>query len=86
MTPTLTCCRCQRQQASLDRAPFPGALGQQILANVCAECWDEWRQTEVMVINELRLNFMDPAAQETLNEQMREFLRLPASESDDEHT
>jgi len=26
-----------------------------------------------MVINELRLNFMDPAAQTTLNRQMREF-------------
>jgi Fe-S cluster biosynthesis and repair protein YggX len=29
---------------------------------------------EVMVINELRLNFMDPASQETLNRHMREFL------------
>ena len=29
---------------------------------------------EVMIINELRLNFMEPAAQETLGKHMREFL------------
>jgi Fe-S cluster biosynthesis and repair protein YggX len=35
-----------------------------------------------MVINELRLNFMDPAAQDVLNRQMREFLLLdPQPES-----
>ena len=34
-----------------------------------------------MVINELRLNFMDPASQEILNRQMREFLHLPAAGS-----
>ena len=47
-------------------------------ANVCADCWGEWGRAEVMVINELRLNFMDPASQEILNRQMREFLHLPA--------
>jgi len=30
-----------------------------------------------MVINELRLNFMDPQSQETLNKHMREFLFQP---------
>ncbi len=38
------------------------------------DCWAEWQRAEVMVINELRLNFMDPAAQETLTRQLREFL------------
>jgi Fe-S cluster biosynthesis and repair protein YggX len=32
---------------------------------------------EVMVINELRLNFMDPASQEILNQHMRDFLFSP---------
>jgi Fe-S cluster biosynthesis and repair protein YggX len=36
---------------------------------------------EVMVINELRLNFMDPGAQETLNKHMREFLFSPPVKS-----
>lgn len=85
MSPTITCSRCKEQRPALERPPFPGALGKEILAHVCAGCWQEWRQTEVMVINELRLNFMDPAAQEVLNAHLREFLSLPAGEDDIDH-
>jgi len=55
---------------------MPGALGATIQATICAECWAEWTRAEVMVINELRLNFMDPAALQVLERQMREFLHL----------
>ncbi len=69
------CARCGRADApSLARAPLPGKLGQEVLQRVCLDCWGAWQKMEVMVINELRLNFMDPAAQETLTRQMREFL------------
>ena len=72
---TVECARCGRPEApGLARPPLPGKLGTEIQQRVCADCWAEWRKLEVMVINELRLNFMDPAAQETLNRQMREFL------------
>ena len=69
------CARCGRSEApALARPPLPGKLGAEIRQRVCADCWAEWQKVEVMVINELRLNFMDPAAQETLNRHMREFL------------
>ncbi|MEM9554655.1 MAG: Fe(2+)-trafficking protein [Acidobacteriota bacterium] len=61
-----------------EAVPYGGALGEEIRANVCADSWQEWLQMEVMVINELRLNFMDPTAQDTLIEHMREFLALDA--------
>ena len=48
-----------------------------MLANVCADCWSEWEKQEVMVINELRLNFMDPSAAAVLHQKLREFLALP---------
>ena len=73
---TVTCSRCGQARASLTRPPMPGSLGAAILATICGECWSEWTRTEVMVINELRLNFMDPAAQLTLERHMREFLGL----------
>jgi Fe-S cluster biosynthesis and repair protein YggX len=73
---TITCRRCGQQKAALARAPFPGPLGAEILATVCGACWREWEKAEVMVINELRLNFMDPEAQATLDRHMREFLAL----------
>jgi Fe-S cluster biosynthesis and repair protein YggX len=76
------CARCGAPEPRLERPPFGGALGAEIAENVCANCWAEWRQAEVMVINELRLNFMDPEAQATLTAHMRDFLALgpePAS-------
>lgn len=79
---TLACVHCGRPEASaLPRPPIPGKLGQEIREKVCAACWNEWQRMEVMVINELRLNFMDPAAQETLNRHMREFLFTPVGEA-----
>ena len=53
---------------------MPGKLGAEILARVCHDCWEEWQRMEVMVINELRLNFMEPGAQETLTRHLRQFL------------
>ena len=75
---TIHCARCGRQDAPRQAAPaaYPGRLGQELLERACADCWAEWQQVEVMVINELRLNFMDPEAQDVLAAQMREFLML----------
>jgi Fe-S cluster biosynthesis and repair protein YggX len=72
---TVECARCGRSDApALARPPLPGKPGAEIQQRVCAGCWADWQRAEVMVINELRLNFMDPAAQEILNRHMREFL------------
>ena len=74
--PTIQCARCGRQAPRQARAAYPGALGEELLSRICADCWAEWQQVEVMVINELQLNFMDPRAQDVLVKQMREFLGL----------
>lgn len=75
MTLASPCARCGRPDASsLSRAPLPGKLGQEVVQRICQDCWDAWQKMEVMVINELKLNFMDPASQETLTRHMREFL------------
>ncbi len=69
------CARCGRSDApAMARRPMPGAAGTEIQETICADCWAEWQKMEVMIINELRLNFMDPASQETLSKHMREFL------------
>lgn len=77
MPETVTCSRCSRADApALDRPPLPGAFGRELVERVCADCWGEWQGMEVMVINELRLNFMDPGAQQVLEEHMRQFFAL----------
>ncbi|MGH9362981.1 MAG: Fe(2+)-trafficking protein, partial [Thermoanaerobaculia bacterium] len=62
----------------LARPPLPGPLGRELGERVCADCWGEWQRVEVMVINELRLNFMDPDAQSVLDQQIRQFFFLDA--------
>jgi len=47
-----------------------------VRSRVCESCWRSWEPQEVIVINELRLNFMDPRAQEILQQRMLEFLGL----------
>jgi Fe-S cluster biosynthesis and repair protein YggX len=75
MAGTVHCARCGRTEApALSRQPYPGKLGTEIRERICADCWGEWQKMEVMVINELRLNFMEPAAQETLSRHMKDFL------------
>ncbi len=77
------CCRCGKSEPRLEAPPIPGPGGREIADKICANCWQEWTQAEVMVINELRLNFMDPKSLETLQRHMREFLLLdgPAAQS-----
>lgn len=71
----MECVRCGRADApALPRRPMPGPLGVEIQEKICADCWAEWQKMEVMVINELRLNFMDPESQKVLSRHMREFL------------
>ncbi len=70
------CVRCGKTEPQLTATPVPGPAGTEIAEKICAACWHEWTQAEVMVINELRLNFMDPKSLEILERHMREFLLL----------
>lgn len=73
---TITCSRCKLSRPTIEGNPYPGDLGDEIRQKVCGQCWAEWQQAEVIVINELRLDFMDPRSHDTLVQHMREFLGL----------
>lgn len=70
------CVRCAKSGPQLETAPLPGKAGREVVEKICANCWHEWTQAEVMVINELRLNFMEPKSLGILEQHMREFLLL----------
>lgn len=72
----IQCKRCGEEAPAATGITYGGAVGAEISDNVCQACWDEWQGMEVMVINELRLNFMDPKSLDTLTQHMREFFRL----------
>ncbi len=75
-TNEVDCVRCGRRAPGATSVFYGGKLGEEIRGKVCADCWAEWQEAEVMVINELRLNFMDPKSQEVLAQQLRQFLTL----------
>jgi len=71
------CTRCARDAAAIEGGVFyTPALEKELKAQVCVDCWNEWQRAVVMVINELKLNFMDPQALPQLIAQMREFFAL----------
>jgi Fe-S cluster biosynthesis and repair protein YggX len=73
---TLTCSRCGRpgEAPPATRIPFGAALRERIAQTICAACWKEWEGMEVKVINEYRLNFMEPAHREMLKRACLDFL------------
>ena len=72
----ITCSRCGSEGEAMLQPPMPTALGNEVQRHVCAECWREWLRTQVMLINEYRLNLVDPQARATLEGQMRSYLNL----------
>lgn len=67
------CVKLNKEAEGLDRAPYPGELGQRILENVSKEAWQMWFQQQTMLINEYRLNPVDPKARTFLEQQMEQF-------------
>ena len=54
----------------LDYPPYPGELGKKIYENVSKEAWAAWVKIQTMLVNEYRLNMLDPKARKYLAEQM----------------
>lgn len=74
MSRTVYCQYLQKEAEGLDFQLYPGELGQKIFENISKEAWAEWQKKQTMLINENRLNLMDPKSREFLEEQMKAFL------------
>lgn len=79
----ITCSRCGSTAPGLPRAPLPGDAGRLVLEQTCAACWEAWKTTQVKLINEYRLDVLDPAHFERLIVEMRAFLGLREGEQGD---
>ena len=74
------CSRCGRagEAPPPHRVPFAPAAKEKVLSRACAACWREWEDMEIKVINEYRLNFLDPEHRSMLERTCLEFLNLSA--------
>ena len=67
------CVKLNKELESLERAPYPGELGKQILDSVSKEAWQMWLDHQTMLINENNLNLFEESSQSYLKEQMEKY-------------
>ncbi len=72
-THTVMCVKFGKEMEGLDRAPWKGEIGQRVYENVSKEAWKLWIEHSKMVMNEYRLNPLDPQSQKIMEEQMEQF-------------
>lgn len=74
MSRTIFCTKLQKEAEGLDFPPYPGELGQRIYNQISKPAWQAWLGHQTMLINEYRLNLLEPKAREFLTKEMEKFL------------
>ena len=67
------CVKLKKELPGLDEPPFDSPLGQKVYDNVSQEAWNGWTEFCKMLLNEYRLNPLDPNSQKIMEEQMEQF-------------
>jgi Fe-S cluster biosynthesis and repair protein YggX len=80
MTRTILCKKLGTEELGLEYPPLPGELGKQIFNHVSKHAWQMWLSHQTILINEYRLNMLDPEAREFLVKEMKKFLFEEGSE------
>jgi Fe-S cluster biosynthesis and repair protein YggX len=60
----------------MDQPPMAGDLGLAAQRGTCADCWKDWLDEQVRLINHLALKPWLAADREVLAQKLREFLHL----------
>ncbi len=68
------CLKLQKKAVAMDKPPFPGDLGQKIFESISQEARLLWMAQQTMLINEHRLNLIDPKSRSFLMSEMKKFL------------
>ncbi len=67
------CVKFGRDLPGLDRIPWKGEIGKRVYENVSKDAWKMWLEHSKMVMNEYRLNPLDPSSQKIMEDQMEQF-------------
>lgn len=74
------CQKLQTEAPGLERIPYPGPLGQRIFETISEQAWKAWLKHQTLLINENRLNVLDPKARTFIETEMQKFLFEGGSE------
>jgi Fe-S cluster biosynthesis and repair protein YggX len=67
------CVKFGRVMEGLDRVPWKGPIGQRVYDNVSKEGWKLWVEYSKIIMNEYRLNPLDPQSLKIMEDQMEQF-------------
>ena len=67
------CVKFDKDMPGLERIPWKGDIGKRVYENVSADAWKLWIEHSKMLVNEYRLNPLDPASQKIMEEQMEQY-------------
>lgn len=73
MSATVFCRKYQKELPALTTPPLPGQRGQELIAHISKQAWNEWMEHQTRLINEKRLKVFQPEARDYLHDQMEKF-------------
>lgn len=73
MARSVQCIKLGEVAEGLDFAPWPGDLGRRIFDNVSKQAWSQWLAHQTMLINENRLNPLDPKTRAFIAVEMEKY-------------
>lgn len=74
MSRRIYCHFLKKEAPGLDFQLYPGELGKRIFNEISQEAWNEWIKKQTMLINELKLNMMNPEHRKQIENEMVKFL------------
>jgi len=73
MARMVKCIKLGKEAEGLDYATYPGELGKRIFENVSKEAWKAWLGHQTMLMNEYRINPLDPKARKFIEGEMEKY-------------
>lgn len=74
MARTVFCTYLNKEADGLDFQTLPGEMGKKVFDNISKEAWAMWMSKQTMLINEKKLNLMEPNDRALLEKNMAAFL------------
>jgi len=71
---TIYCTHLNKEADGLDFQTLPGDLGKKVFNNISKEAWGLWMSKQTMLINEQKLNLMNPDDRVLIEKTMVDFL------------
>ncbi len=74
MARNVFCSYLKQEAEGLDFQLYPGELGKRIFESISKQAWSEWIKKQTMLVNEKKLNMMNPEHRKLLETEMVNFL------------